>query len=58
MLQGFGFDLHQCSYVAGLPELVIPIGQVPVVSKTTGKSTYEPVCIALIGPRGKLLYHK
>lgn len=51
-LQGFGFNLHQCSFLGGLPELVVPIGQVPVVSKTTGRDTFEPVCVGLIGPPG------
>lgn len=51
-LQGFGFDLHHCSYLGGLPEVVIPVGQVPVKSVATGKETFEPVSIAIIGPRG------
>ena len=50
-LQGFGFDLHQCSFLGGLPELVVPVGQYSLVSKTTGKKTYEPFCISIIGPR-------
>ncbi|KAI5363782.1 putative amidase [Septoria linicola] len=48
-MQGFTFSPEHMSFVAGLPELVVPIGQVPGVSPVTGAKVFEPVCVALLG---------
>ncbi|KAL8364197.1 hypothetical protein RB601_009776 [Gaeumannomyces tritici] len=38
--------------VSGAPELVIPVGEVPYVSRVSGKEEVLPVCISMLGPPG------
>jgi len=51
-LQGFGFLRDLYSFLGGLPQLVIPVGQILVSSPVTKGLVYEPVSISLVGPPG------
>ncbi|KAL3477065.1 amidase signature domain-containing protein [Aspergillus californicus] len=49
VLQGFGFRRELYAFLGGLPEIVIPVGQVPARSPVTGASVMEPVSVSIIG---------
>ncbi|KAI0421194.1 amidase signature domain-containing protein [Xylaria grammica] len=51
-LQGFGFLRDVYSFLGGLPQLIIPIGEVHRQSPVTGDMTQEPISISLVGAPG------
>ncbi|KXT09816.1 hypothetical protein AC579_10514 [Pseudocercospora musae] len=48
----FGFDSNLHASFAGLPSLVVPVGQVPYLSKTSGVVEQLPISVAITTSKG------
>jgi Asp-tRNA(Asn)/Glu-tRNA(Gln) amidotransferase A subunit family amidase len=47
------FSVYSFGYLVGCPDYTVPVGEVPFVSKVTGKTEYLPVSLSLVARRGK-----
>ncbi|KUL83158.1 hypothetical protein ZTR_10119 [Talaromyces verruculosus] len=52
MLPFWGFSDSNIAPMAGVPDLVVPIGEVPYNSTISGKTEYIPVTMSLVAARG------
>lgn len=46
------FSIYAFGYLVGCPDYTVPVGEVPFVSRATGKQEYLPVSISLVGKPG------
>ncbi|KAK6345128.1 hypothetical protein TWF718_007057 [Orbilia javanica] len=51
-LQSFGFDNTFYSILGGLPSVVVPVGQRPIISRVTRETVWEPVSMMIVGQAG------
>ena len=49
---GYGWQYYMISPFAHAPEMIIPIGQTPFISKVTKREEWLPVSLGVIGARG------
>ncbi|KAI0154665.1 amidase signature domain-containing protein [Xylariaceae sp. FL1272] len=47
-----GFSVYSISSCSGCPDVTIPVGEVPFVSRLTGTQEFLPVTVSLMAPRG------
>ena len=50
---GSGFSIYSIAYCSGCPDFTVPVGEVPYVSKVTGRREWLPCSISLLSTPGK-----